>query len=173
MPAVSPSSPESQEPSRQAARGEDALPDFGDDVRATSARGTRADGGVASAVTSGCLSGVLANGLLGAVLLAMQRAGVDIYGPGAVAVLAGLVLLTGVLLPLGRRALLFVGAFVAGLLLFYAATYVLVRPALDSATSGAPVPQEQSRPPGPGRQDDLAAPAPNAPAPNKTPLAGS
>ena len=138
-----------------------SLPDFEDEARPR--REARRGAGWGGPLASGCMSGVLANALLGFVLVALQRSGVDVYGPGAVAIVAGLTLLLCALVPLSRQAMLFGASFVAGLLLFYGVIYVLVRPALNMPEARPePVGQSQGAAPKMNEPREAGAPQPDS-----------
>ncbi len=119
------------------------LPNFDDEARVgETARAsgapletpnTQRDGSV---LLGGALCGCFGNVVLGFILLAFERAGVTIYGPGALAVVLGLVLLGLLAREWPRRVTLGVAAFGISLLLSYALLYLLVRPALNSFDPG-------------------------------------
>lgn len=148
------------------------LPDYSDEAfpcRATRSRGTaRGSGGAkargfgpdvkdedavdapGSVVAGGCLCGMAGNVVLGFALLALQRAGVALYGPGVLAILVALVVLALLIGTWPRRVWLAAGGFLLGLVLCFGALFLFVRPALDPVSSGsasATIPQGDARPP--------------------------
>ena len=115
------------------------LPDFDDEARVGEPRRTPAaplaaknPQGDGSALLGGAVCGCLGNFALGFVLLAFERAGLTIYGPGALAVVLGVILLILLAREWPLRVMLSVAAFGISLLLSYLLLYLLVRPALNS-----------------------------------------
>lgn len=87
-----------------------------------------------SVVAGGCLGGMAGNVALGFVLLALQRAGIALYGPGVLAVVVALVVLALLVGTWPRRVWLAAGGFLLGLVLCFGALFLFVRPALDPAS---------------------------------------
>ena len=141
-----PENPSPAESSRRELTPEERalLPDFDDEARVgepalasktpLDAKATQGDG---SALLGGAVCGCLGNLALGFVLLAFERAGLQIYGPGALAVVLGLILLFLLAREWPRRVMLGVAAFGISLLLSYFLLYLLVRPALNSFNPSA------------------------------------
>ena len=119
------------------------LPDFDDQARVgepalvsvapLETKNTQAE---SSALLGGALCGCFGNVVLGFILLAFERAGLTIYGPGALALVLGVVLLVLLAREWPRRVVLGVVSFGISLLLSYALLYLLVRPALNSFDPG-------------------------------------
>ena len=107
-----------------------------------------------SVVAGGFLGGMAGNVVLGFALLALQRAGISLYGPGVLAVVVALVALALLVGSWPRRVWLGAGGFLLGLMLCFGALFLFVRPALDpdsarsipatTSPGGAPPPAEIS-----------------------------
>ena len=109
------------------------LPDFEDNARVGAfASEPKNAAGEKSALWGGAVCGCFGNFVLGFGLLAFERAGLKIYGPGALALLAGLILLAALVRVWPRRVWLGMAAFGVSLVLSYGLLYLLLRPALNS-----------------------------------------
>ena len=121
------------------------LPDFADEARIGSQETVGSTAAVAPApnasgeggvVLGGAVCGCLGNFALGFILLAFERAGLKIYGPGALAMVLGVTLLVLLAREWPRRVLVGGAAFGISLLLSYGLLYLIVRPALNSFDPG-------------------------------------
>ncbi len=83
-------------------------------------------------ILGGAVGGCVGNVVLGFVLLAFERAGLTIVGPGALAIVLGCTLLMLLAREWPRRVMLAGAAFGISLLLSYLLLYLLVRPAFNS-----------------------------------------
>ena len=90
-----------------------------------------------SSASGGFVGGMMANLLLGFVLLLLKRAGLPIYGPGLMAMLTGALLLLLILGNWTRPVAFTLLGFLAGLVTTYAVLWLFLGPLLRSALDNA------------------------------------
>jgi hypothetical protein len=97
-----------------------------------------------STLFNGCLLGLASNVLLGYFVLMLQRAGLNVYGPGLVAMVVGGGALALALGNWSRRSQTFWSAVLGGLIIGFALIWLAIRPlfqaVLPENSSGGNVP---------------------------------